>query len=214
MKRRLPYRALNPTWQNVVAVLQANEAMLREKGAAYAGLFDSAARGEMRPNSDLDLLVHLRDPDDFEAVRNTLEDLLEETFGRRADIQYPETVGGVGAFMFDRLAPDLKPAFGELPPANTVRQVDEERASEISVAVLKSCEDLRRDWGIPYAALEPDAAKPAYDLVLSRMTEIDASFIRFQREFWRRAHEMHRQDLAAATSDDLADDDDSDSPEP
>jgi predicted nucleotidyltransferase len=43
----------------VLAVLRAHEAELRERGVARAALFGSTARGEATSGSDLDLLVEI-----------------------------------------------------------------------------------------------------------------------------------------------------------
>ena len=59
--------------------------VLREHGVRRAGIFGSTARGEARPESDLDLLV------EFEEGRSLLDlvDLrlvLEDLLGREADV--------------------------------------------------------------------------------------------------------------------------------
>jgi predicted nucleotidyltransferase len=59
--------------------------VLREHGVRRAGIFGSTARGEARPDSDLDLLV------EFEEGRSLLDlvDLrlvLEDLLGREADV--------------------------------------------------------------------------------------------------------------------------------
>ena len=43
--------------QEIIDRLRQNEAALRARGVSHAALFGSRARGEARPDSDLDLLV-------------------------------------------------------------------------------------------------------------------------------------------------------------
>jgi predicted nucleotidyltransferase len=50
------------TREDVIAVLKAHEAELRRQGVIHAALFGSLARGEARPDSDIDVLVRF-DPD-------------------------------------------------------------------------------------------------------------------------------------------------------
>lgn len=50
------------TREEVIAVLKANEAELRRQGVTHAAVFGSRARGDHRPDSDIDVLVDI-DPD-------------------------------------------------------------------------------------------------------------------------------------------------------
>lgn len=43
----------------ILALIKRNEAELRRRGVAHAALFGSAARGEARAGSDLDVLVEI-----------------------------------------------------------------------------------------------------------------------------------------------------------
>ncbi len=45
--------------EDVVSVLKAHEAPLRERGVRHAALFGSAARGEFGAQSDLDIMVDI-----------------------------------------------------------------------------------------------------------------------------------------------------------
>ncbi|MEG3056190.1 nucleotidyltransferase family protein [Methanoculleus bourgensis] len=67
--------------------------LLRERfGVIKIGIFGSTARGDDRPESDVDLLVELS-PDHL-TFRNfsALADFLEELYGRKVDLL---TVGGI-----------------------------------------------------------------------------------------------------------------------
>jgi predicted nucleotidyltransferase len=48
--------------RDAIAVLVAHRAALQARGVRHAALFGSVARGEARPDSDLDILIEL-DPD-------------------------------------------------------------------------------------------------------------------------------------------------------
>jgi hypothetical protein len=78
----------------IVATLRANAEELRQRGIAHASVFGSAARGEDRPDSDIDILVEL-EPEvgilAFSEIRLHLSDLL----GRRVDLVTP---GGLQPF--------------------------------------------------------------------------------------------------------------------
>jgi predicted nucleotidyltransferase len=50
------------TLDNVLATLRAHEPELRRFGVSHAAVFGSVARGEARPDSDIDVLVEL-DPE-------------------------------------------------------------------------------------------------------------------------------------------------------
>lgn len=43
----------------VIAVLRAHEAELKELGILHAGVFGSVARGEARPDSDIDIAIDI-----------------------------------------------------------------------------------------------------------------------------------------------------------
>ena len=78
----------------IVATLRAHADDLRRRGIAHASVFGSAARGEDRPNSDIDIMVEL-EPEvgilAFSEIRLHLSDLL----GRRVDLVTP---GGLQPF--------------------------------------------------------------------------------------------------------------------
>ena len=78
----------------IVATLRAHAEDLRRHGIAHASVFGSAARGEDRPDSDIDIMVEL-EPDvgilAFSEIRLHLSDLL----GGRVDLVTP---GGLQPF--------------------------------------------------------------------------------------------------------------------
>jgi hypothetical protein len=51
----------------IIARLRANEASLRSRGVTHAALFGSRARGDNRPDSDIDILIDF-DPEAVEDV--------------------------------------------------------------------------------------------------------------------------------------------------
>ena len=53
-------------------------------GVTKIGIFGSAARGELRPESDIDVVVEMRDPDLFYLVH--MKESLEKEFHRPVDI--------------------------------------------------------------------------------------------------------------------------------
>jgi uncharacterized protein len=48
--------------QDILATLRENEAALKARGVLHAALFGSRARGDVRPGSDIDILIDI-DPD-------------------------------------------------------------------------------------------------------------------------------------------------------
>lgn len=73
--------------QEILDVLRENERVLRARGVSHAALFGSVARGEQRPDSDIDILVEIA-PDApvgvFEYVG--IVRLIEDMFPTRVDV--------------------------------------------------------------------------------------------------------------------------------
>ena len=73
--------------QAIIGRLRENEAALRARGVAHAALFGSRARGDNRPDSDIDILVEIA-PDapvglwEYVAITQYLCDL----FSSRVDV--------------------------------------------------------------------------------------------------------------------------------
>jgi uncharacterized protein len=70
----------NPNAEDIIATLRANEAMLRQSGIIHAALFGSRARGDHRPDSDIDILIEteadaVRTIYDYAGVKLLIEDL-------------------------------------------------------------------------------------------------------------------------------------------
>jgi predicted nucleotidyltransferase len=85
--RSSPDLAARPAALRVLRTLQLHKRELGEIGIRHAGLFGSVARGEDRPDSDVDILVDLdpaivRDLLSYGRVQRTLQDLI----GRPVDV--------------------------------------------------------------------------------------------------------------------------------
>ena len=70
----------NPNAEEIIATLRANEAVLRQHGIIHASLFGSRARGDNRPDSDIDILIEteagaVRTVYDYAGVKLLIEDL-------------------------------------------------------------------------------------------------------------------------------------------
>ena len=66
----------------IIARLKENETALRARGIAHAALFGSCARGDARPDSDIDILIEMepdtvRDVYDYVALKSFVAALFE-----------------------------------------------------------------------------------------------------------------------------------------
>lgn len=75
------------TKDDVLAALKAAESELRAKGVAHAALFGSVARGEQRPDSDVDIMVEI-DPDARIGVWGfvSIVHVIEDRISRQVDV--------------------------------------------------------------------------------------------------------------------------------
>jgi predicted nucleotidyltransferase len=73
--------------EQIIATLRAHELQLRERGVLHVALFGSAARGEAKPASDIDIMIEL-EPEApiglFEYVEIT--QYLGDLFPNRVDV--------------------------------------------------------------------------------------------------------------------------------
>jgi predicted nucleotidyltransferase len=71
----------------IIEKLKAREADLRAQGVAHAALFGSVARGEQRPDSDIDIMVEL-DPEIVVTIFDYVgvKDFIAEMFDAPVDV--------------------------------------------------------------------------------------------------------------------------------
>ncbi len=75
----------------ILNLLRVHKADLKKMGVISIALFGSAARGEARPDSDVDLLVELAPPLTFEQYTK-VKFYLEDLFGCPVDLVLPDTL--------------------------------------------------------------------------------------------------------------------------
>jgi uncharacterized protein len=80
------------TRQQVIEVLQAHREPLRQLGVKKISLFGSAARGSLRADSDVDLIVEFQ-PTSYRRFVE-LKSFLESILGRKVDLLTPGAVRG------------------------------------------------------------------------------------------------------------------------
>jgi predicted nucleotidyltransferase len=73
--------------QEILAKLRENEATLRARGVSHAALFGSRARGDNRPDSDIDIMIEF-DPAAHVSVFNYagLKDYIASLFDGPVDV--------------------------------------------------------------------------------------------------------------------------------
>src|ERR1017187_3874097 len=90
------------------------EPVLRKYDVSFAGLFGSRARGDERPDSDVDLLVRFhRQKGLFELVG--LERDLSETLNLKVDVV---TEGALSPLLKSEVLKDLQPLYGQRCPVS------------------------------------------------------------------------------------------------
>lgn len=83
--------------------------ILEKSGLEYAGVFGSVARGEERPNSDVDILIKFKGLASFSAYLR-LDKTLRSRLGRDIDLV---TEGAVNKFLRPYIERDLKIIYGQ-----------------------------------------------------------------------------------------------------
>ncbi len=85
---------------HLIALIQRNQATVRNFGVARLGLFGSFVRDEPQPGSDVDLIV------EFEEEEKTFDNLmglsffLEDTLQRRVELLTPESLSPLSVHTF------------------------------------------------------------------------------------------------------------------
>ena len=76
-----------------IAILRENEAELRRRGVQHAALFGSVARGEARPDSDIDVMLDL-DPRSRVSMFDYVDivEYVQRLFSERVDVSNRETL--------------------------------------------------------------------------------------------------------------------------
>ena len=80
------------TAQEILDKLNEHAAALREMGVLRVGLFGSYARGEARTNSDIDLLVNLKEDLSLYKGYMPIKHYLEDLFSREVDLVEEQTL--------------------------------------------------------------------------------------------------------------------------
>ncbi|MEO5337202.1 MAG: nucleotidyltransferase domain-containing protein [Magnetospirillum sp. WYHS-4] len=75
------------TCEAIVEILRRHQGPLMARGVTHLGLFGSAARGDSKPESDIDVVVDIADPSDFSLVDHaSLRVFLRDILGKETDV--------------------------------------------------------------------------------------------------------------------------------
>ncbi|MCO5162379.1 MAG: nucleotidyltransferase domain-containing protein [Mesorhizobium sp.] len=71
----------------IIEILREHRPSLERRGVHHAALFGSVARGEQRPNSDIDILIDIGDRPDLDVYQDVgLQDYIAELFEGPVDV--------------------------------------------------------------------------------------------------------------------------------
>ncbi len=83
--------------------------LLEKYGVTYAGIFGSQARNEARKNSDIDILIKLKEPIGLFSFAG-FENELSEALGQKVDLL---TEGFLSPYIKDNVMQDLQIFYGQ-----------------------------------------------------------------------------------------------------
>jgi uncharacterized protein len=83
----------DPKTEDIIATLRANAQSLRAQGVMHAALFGSRARGNAKPDSDIDIMIEL-DPDRSMGVYTYvgIVQFIEDLFPIQVDVSNREAL--------------------------------------------------------------------------------------------------------------------------
>ena len=85
--------------------IQILKSILSNNGVEFAGIFGSRARGDNKPDSDLDILVRFRKDDKSLLDLIHIQNLLSDEFGIKVDLV---TENGLSLYIKPHILKDLK----------------------------------------------------------------------------------------------------------